>query len=88
MVNKLDVKGIALASAIVMAILYLVCFVIVLALGDASLKFFQLFFHGISLESLRTTPNFGLGVLGFIVTVITSYVTGAIFALIYNKFAK
>ncbi len=85
---KLDVKGIGLASGIVTAIVYVVCFLIVLILGSASLKFFNLFIHGIDLTSLATTPSLGTGILGLIVSVVVAYIFGAIFALTYNKYAK
>ena len=88
MANKLNVKGIAIASAAVTAVLYAICFIIVLAFGDASLQFFQLFFHGVDITGLGTTPNIGAGILGLIISAVAAYITGAVFALIYNKFAK
>ena len=88
MTNKLNVKGIAIALSVLTAIMYTVCFIIVIAAGDSALKFFQLFFHGISLESLKTTPDIINGVFGFIISVISAYISGAIFAVVYNKFAK
>ncbi len=87
MANKLDVKAIGLASAIVTGIVYVICFLIVLIFGAASLKFFNLFLHGIDISSLVTNPSIGTGILGLIVSVIVAYVFGAIFALLYNKYA-
>lgn len=85
---KLDVKGIGIASAIVTGILYAVCFLIVLLFGAASLQFFQLFFHGIDITNLGTSASLGTGILGLIISVISAYIVGALFALIYNKYAK
>ena len=79
---KLDIKGIGLASAIVTGILYIACFLIVLVFGASSLQFFQLFFHGIDIASLATSPNLGTGILGLVVSVVSAYIFGAIFALI------
>jgi len=85
---KLDVKAIGIASAIITGIVYVVCFLIVLILGAASLKFFSLFVHGIDLTSLATSPSLGTGILGLIISVVVAYIFGYIFALIYNKYAR
>ena len=88
MVNKLSVNGIGIASAIITAIVYIICFAIVFIFGSASLTFFNLFVHGIYLSSLATNPNITTGILGFIISVIAAYVGGWIFAIVYNKFAR
>ena len=88
MANKLSINGIAIASAVLTAISYIICFAIVLIFGESSLKFFNLFFHGIDLTSLVTNPNITTGVIGFIISVIVAYISGWIFAFAYNKFAK
>lgn len=85
---KLDIKGIGMAFAIVTAIVFVACFLIILVFGAASLQFFSLFVHGIDLTSLATNPSIGTGILGLIVSVIVAYVLGAVFALTYNKYAK
>lgn len=86
--NKLSEKGIAIASAVLTGIWYILCFVIVIAFGNSSLKFFNLFFHGIDLTSLTTTVNITNGLIGLVISVIFAYVCGYVFALVYNKFAK
>ena len=88
MANKLSTNGIAAASAVLTAITYIICFAIVLIFGEASLKFFNLFFQGIDLTSLATNPNITTGVIGLVIAVIVAYVFGWIFAFVYNKFAK
>lgn len=88
MANKLDAKAVGCAFSAVTAIAYILCFLIVLIAGDASLQFFQLFFHGVDITSLGTTPNIGSAFLGLIVSVIAAYLGGLVFALIYNKRAK
>ena len=86
MADSLSAKGIAIASAIVTAIIYMVCFVIVLIAGESSLKFFSLFVHGIDLTGLATTTSLGTGIIGLIVSVIIAYIIGYVFALVYNKY--
>lgn len=88
MANKLSEKGIALASAILTTISYIICFAIVLIFKESSLKFFNLFFHGIDLTSLATNPSVVNGVIGLIISIIAAYIGGWIFAFAYNKFAK
>jgi len=88
MANKLSEKGIALASAVLTAISYIICFAIVVIFKESSLKFFNLFFHGIDLTSLATIPNITNGVIGLMVSVAAAYISGWIFALVYNKAAK
>jgi len=88
MANKLSERGIALASAVLTAISYIICFAIVLIFKESSLKFFNLFFHGIDLTSLATIPNITNGIIGLIISVIVAYVYGWIFAAVYNKSAK
>ena len=88
MANKLNTQGIAAAFAILTAISYIICFAIVFIFGEASLKFFNLFFHGIDLASLATNPNITTAFIGLIISVIVAYIYGYIFAFVYNKFAK
>lgn len=88
MANKLSEKGIATAAATLTAISYIICFAIVLIFKESSMKFFNLFFHGIDLTSLATTTNIINGIIGLILSVIVAYAYGWIFASVYNKFAK
>lgn len=88
MANKISVNGIAIASAVLTAISYIACFLIVFVFGDASIKFFNLFFHGIDLTSLATNSDITTGIIGLIISVIIAYIFGWIFAFVYNKFAK
>ncbi len=86
--NKLSEKGIATASAVLTGITYIICFAIVFVFGEASIKFFNLFFHGIDLSSLATNPNIATGFIGLIISAVSAYIGGWIFALVYNKFAR
>ena len=86
--NKLRPKAIALAFAILSAIFYITCFVIILFGGDSAIRFFNLFFHGIDLTSIQSSPSIANGIIGLIISLIISYIAGYAFAIIYNKFAK
>lgn len=88
MVNKLSEKGIAIASAVLTGIWYILCFVIVIVLKENSYKLFNLFFHGIDLSKIATNTNIINGIIGFIIIVVFAYVCGYVFASIYNKYAK
>ena len=85
MAQKLNPKGIGIALAAVTFILSILCLLAVLLLGDSSMNFFNLFFHGIDLSSIKTTPNIAQGLIGTIVLTIAGFIVGWIFALIYNK---
>ncbi len=86
--NKLSKRGIAIASAALTGIWYIICFAIVAIFGNTSVKFFNLFFHGIDITSLATTVNIINGIIGLVVSVIFAYLCGYVFAFIYNRFAK
>ena len=88
MANKLNSKALGIASAVLTGISYILCFIIVLIFNEDSLKFFNLFFHGIDLTSLATAPNIVNGIIGLIISVIAAYAYGWILAEIYNKYTK
>lgn len=86
--NKLSEKGIAIASSVLTGIWYILCFAIVVIFGNSSMKFFNLFFHGIDLTSLATAVNITNGIIGLFVSIVFAYICGYVFAFIYNKYAK
>jgi len=88
MVQKLSPKGTGIALASIIFILSMLCFLAVLLLGDLSIKFFNLFFHGIDLSGIKTTPNITQGLIGTIIIAIIGFVAGEVFALIYNKYSN
>ncbi len=87
-INKLNPKAIAMAFAILVVIFYIACFVIILFGGDSAIRFFNLFFHGIDLTSIKSNPSIANGIIGLIISAIISYIAAYVFAVIYNKFAK
>lgn len=86
---KLNTNGIGWALAVATGIVYVVCRLIVALFPEGSKKFFLLFIHGIDLTQLpAATQTFGGFVLGLVVSVISAYIVGWIFAWTYNKFDK
>ena len=86
MANSLSEKGLGISAAIITGAVYVICFVIVLIARESSLKFFNLFVHGIDLTGLATNPSIGTGIIGLVVSVIIAYIIGYVFALVYNKY--
>lgn len=91
MVNKLDVKAIANALAVITVILYVICFALLKFAPQQGVTFFNFFIHGLDI-----TPNlkpaaeitFSYAIISTIIGVIAVWLTGALFAWIYNKLAK
>ncbi|MEK6875267.1 MAG: DUF5676 family membrane protein [Nanoarchaeota archaeon] len=88
MAQKISPKGTGIALASITFILSILCLLAVLFLGDSSTKFFNLFFHGIDLNAIKTTPNIMQGLIGTVVITVIGFVAGWVFAIIYNKYSK
>jgi len=88
MVEKLNPKKVALSLASVAGIIYVVCAILVAIAPAWTVNTFGALFHGIDITSLATSPDLGTGILGLVVSVVSAYIFGAIFALIYNKYSK
>lgn len=85
---KLNEKALANASAVLVAIVYVVCALFVAVLPDLSRAVAGSWFHGIDLESIWTGTPRGNFVLGLATAVVLSWLAGWVFARVYNKFAK
>lgn len=86
---KLDVKGVTYASAIVTAIIYVVCAVAFWLAPRGATNFFNYLFHGIDLASVGTKAlTLGSAAIGFVIAVVGAAVIAAIFAAVYNRFAE
>ncbi|MEK6952104.1 MAG: DUF5676 family membrane protein [Nanoarchaeota archaeon] len=86
---KHDVNATGIALALTLGILSIVCLLLVLIAPSFALSLFGSFMHGIDLTKIAVTPSLsGKTLLGLIVAVVGGYIIGAIFAAIYNKFAK
>ena len=85
--NKLNpwVTGIALALAL--AVLYAVCAGAFALWPQATLEFFNAWFHGLNLAGMQSGAKpftIGLFVYGLAGLAATSFVAGALFALVYG----
>jgi len=88
MAQKISPKGTGIALALITFILSIVCLLIVLLLGDLSVKLFNQFFHGIDLSSLKTTPNILQGLIGSVILAVGGFISGWLFAVIYNRYSN
>ena len=89
MIQKLNVKAIAGASAVLWGIAYILCAIFVWIAPSASLGFFNLFFHGIDLAQIAgTSVTFVSSLIGLILTLVIAYAAGSLFAVLYNKLLK
>jgi len=88
MVEKLNAKVVSLSLASVSAIFSLLCaFLIALAPG-VTVKFFGSIFHGMDVARIATPITLSGVIMGLIAVVIVALITGWLFAVIYNYFAK
>lgn len=85
---KLNEVALANALAILMAILYIACALLVALLPEFSKAVFGSWFHGIDITSIWTGAPRGNFVLGGVSAVLVSWGGGWLFARIYNQLAK
>lgn len=83
---KLNEQALANASAVLVAVVYVVCALFVAVLPDISRAVAGSWFHGIDLDSIWTGAPRGNFVLGFVSSVTLSWVAGWGFARVYNRF--
>ncbi len=90
MAQKKDVNAMGIALGLVFGIVNLVCLLLIFILPEFSLKYiFGSFAHGIDLTQIAITPTLSwLTLVGFVITISGGYLIGAVFAVLYNKFAK
>lgn len=85
--DKLNPWAAGSALAITLAIVYTLCAAAFALWPGATLEFFNAWFHGVDLRVLQPTARaFTLGVFlyGLSGIVLTGFVTGAIYAVMYN----
>lgn len=85
---KLNERALANASAVLVAVVYVVCALFVAILPDFSRAVAGSWFHGIDLNSIWTGAPRGNFVLGFVSSVLLAWVSGWAFAALYNRFVK
>jgi len=86
MSDKLNTKKVALSLAIVSAILYLACALLIAIIPGFTISLFSNLFHGVDISRIAST-NLSLGstLIGLVEVIIYSLVVGWLFVRIYNK---
>lgn len=82
----LDTKHFAIAITTFISVIYIVCAAAILIAPLESIKFFNLFFHGIDLTKITKVPILSEVVIGFIISVIITIILSGLFVYIWNKF--
>jgi len=86
MAEKLNAKKVGISLAVVSAILYIACALLVAIAPEFTTNLFSNIFHGIDITQIITTSiSFGSIVIGLIEIIIYAYIAGALFAWVYNK---
>jgi hypothetical protein len=90
--ERLSAVAVGATSAITFSIVFTVCAIGVAMAPDAAIGFFNAWFHGLDLTLLRpvggkplTLGQYAYGLAG---VALTSFVTGALFATVYNLIGR
>ena len=87
MTDKLNAKRVAMTLAIVSAILYIACALLIAIAPDFTMNLFSNLFHGIDINKIASTSISLAGtLLGLVEIIVYALIAGWLFALIYNKF--
>jgi hypothetical protein len=89
--NKVKPINVGLSLSGTVAVLYLLCALFVWVVPNGVESVVKLVSHGMNLDPVfegGTTINFAGVLLGTIAVAIYSFVAGAVFGLIYNRFDK
>ena len=86
MADKLNVKRTALSLAIVAAILYIACTLLIVIAPDFTIGLFSNLFHGIDITQI-TDKSISVGgtLLGLVEIIVYALIAGGLFAWAYNK---
>lgn len=87
MAQKLDVKRAANTLAIVTAIAYIICIVLLWAAPNFATVLGNYLFHGVDISNLIVFRGIGYSIVSLILGTISGWLLGALFALVYNKFS-
>lgn len=86
MADKLNAKKVALALAVTAAVLYIACVLIIALFGQAGVSLFAKMFHGIDIMKIATiSVSFVDAAIGLVWLVVLAYLTGLLFAKVYNQ---
>ena len=84
MVQKLNAKAIANALGILAAVSYIICAAIIWINKDFAVRVGSYLVHGIDLTNIAVR-GLGDSIIGLILGTAIAWVTGYVFAVIYNK---
>ncbi len=86
---KLDSVRLAHASAVVTAVFYAVCWTLIGSMPGFYMGMMRSWIHGVDITALpRTMMSPGLGLYGLITMTAVAWVTGYVFAAVYNALGK
>ena len=88
MAEKLNPKVVSLSLAGVSAILSLLCALLIAVAPKTTLKFFGSIFHGMDITKIAQPITVSGVLTGLIAIVIIAFITGWLFAVIYNYLIK
>lgn len=80
----LNPKSCGCATAAITVIVYILCIALFAVAPEAAYNLGQQLFHGVQMSS-QSNLTFGSAVFGLIFWLVSSYVTGWLFAVIYNN---
>ncbi|MCR4263460.1 MAG: DUF5676 family membrane protein [Candidatus Roizmanbacteria bacterium] len=86
---KHDVQATANATAVTIAIVYVVCALAIMLLPDLSMNIAQSWFHGVELSEIsELTITVSSFILGLVTSTAGGWLLGYVFASAYNYFIK
>jgi len=83
---RLDIKHFVASVTTFISVIYIICAAVILIAPIESIKFFNLFFHGIDLSRIAKSAILSDVVLGFVFSVIITVILSALFVYIWNKY--
>lgn len=86
MAGRLNPKIVSLSLVSVSVVLSLLCALLIALAPQATVNFFGSIFHGIDIVKIATPITLSGVMIGFAATAIVAFVTGWLFAVVYNYF--
>jgi len=84
--QKLDEKSVANALAIITAITYIICIVLLWITPNLAINLGNYFMHGIDITSIIANRGIGYSLMSLVLGTVSAWIFGYLFALFYNKF--
>ena len=83
---KLDMKHFVATATTFISVLYIICAAVILYAPIESIKFFNLFFHGMDLSRIAKSAVLSDVLLGFVFSVILTVIFSALFVYLWNTY--